>query len=163
MGSKRLKVGDVFAFPAGEGMVGCGQVVAMRGLPLVAIFHPRFSDPEPALEQVLASRVALVVETFDVLIKRGDWRVIGHGPAVPVPQLVFRVSIGSIDAVFLESYDTKTRRPARREEIGLVPNRTSISPKGVERMFLAVHGLAELDDSVRAHTLDSIAARAQLL
>jgi hypothetical protein len=144
-------------------MVGCGQVLEARnGIPLVAVFQPRFPEP-PAVWSVLASPVALVLETFDVQVKRGAWRIIGSGPPVAIPQLVFRVAIGGVDIPYLESYDGQRRRPAMPTEVSLVPNRTSVSPKSVERMFLALHGLAEPRERDRIHTIASIAARSGLL
>jgi hypothetical protein len=158
-----LKQGDVFAFPASDGMVGCGQVVEMRhGIPLVAIFEPRFLSGV-AVVDVMASPVALVVETFDVLIRRGAWRVIGSGPRVQTPILVFRVAVGGMDSQHLESYDCKKTRPALPAEVPLVPNRTAVSPKKVERMFLALHGLAEERPGDHVHTFTDVASRARLL
>lgn len=158
-----LVPGDVFTLAAKDGMVGCGQVLETeRGLPLVAIFQPRF-PATPAIPAVLASPVALIVETFDVLVERGEWQVIGAGPRVVTPLLVYRVAIGGVDSQCLESYDRRKTRPALPSEVPLVPNRTSVSPKAVERMFLALHGLAERRERDRDHTLEAIASRAGLL
>ena len=96
-------------------------------------------------------------------MKMGAWRVIGRGPVVTVPQLVFRVAIGSIHSIYLESYDGSKRREATPAEGAQVPNRTSVSPKVVEHMFLASHGLGHWDESYVPHTIEAIQARARLL
>jgi len=160
----RLRSGDVFRFRVADDAYGWGQILNVHGgCPLVAVFRPQFHENQRDTTTILSSPVALLVETMDALFRRGDWEMMGQGPLVEVPRLVFKVAIGTLDNVQLESYDRAVRRPARPEEIPLVPNRISVSPKGVERMYKALHGLAEPTDRDWPHAIESIRDRAGLL
>ena len=159
----RLNPGTVFAFPVAGEQFGAGQIIRPKPLLLAVIFRDLLRQPLPPVDEIVSTPPAFVVTTFDVLIKRGDWKVLGEAQPITLPELVFKVSRSTIDNIFLEDLDRTKGRPATREEIQHVPYRSSVSPKGVEAMLEALHGMRDWQAEYDGYTWEAITDRSKLL
>ena len=161
----KAAVGDIFQIPLDEARVAYGQVVAINTGPgplYVIIFGrawPRESNPDPAA--IVADKIELVAPTMDALIWHGRWPIVGnlHPDLTRVPFPSYRITIGSADRWYVESFDHKRRRPAQPAELERLTNPTSFAPIRLQNAIAAVHRLGPWDPAFDELTYESATQR----
>lgn len=140
----RSRTGDMFTLPVDEQRVAYGQIVHKTpgGLCWLAVFEGVGEvDREPEPDAIVASPLALLAKSFDVLIKHGQWQVIGHRQVDPtIPWPAFKVHTPSGWAV--QDYTGERMRPASAEEIDQLPLDVTVAPIRVEHAARALCGQA---------------------
>jgi len=137
----RLKQGDVFTIPLGDGRVNLGQVVAPhRGHAWYMTVFDGAEDPEVAARRDVTTKDPLFAAlTLDVLFDLGDWEVVGHAAVDPSAHLpAYKVSLGTPDNVVIEDLDGSRQRRATEVDMATIP-------------FRKTHGPVLLQHAVRAH------------
>ncbi|CAO1651117.1 hypothetical protein I6E81_00125 [Salinibacterium sp. NG22] len=162
----KIKVGDVFIIPAGDGRAGVGQVVGVYGKSdyYFAIFDtvvPLEVSDERAIE-ALKSPLLFLGLSLDAKIFFGDWPVVAHAevdPSILLP--AYKVSMGTIDNIHVIDYTGTRSRPATEAEVDLLEFRSTVSPVRFERALRASLGLEpwlELFDKLKPNELTTTAA-----
>ena len=141
----KLRLGDVFAVPIDESRVGVGQVVGMFGKNAyyLAIFDATAHDPDSIhVDRAISSRVMFLALSFDAKLAKGDWVIVGNNPVkegMPLP--AFKEALGAPDRVYVVDYSGERRRPARKDEAEVLPNRKVVAPVRLEKALRAKLGL----------------------
>jgi hypothetical protein len=110
----KVAVGDIAAIPVAPDVTYYAQVarIIIPGMILAAAYPTAAGTPLR-----VSGEPELIGVTFDVLIKRGDWPVVGRhepDPGLPVPVFVMRPSGPS--PAYLEDIEGRARRPATLDE-----------------------------------------------
>jgi hypothetical protein len=159
--SRRLKTGDVFVVPLGDGRAGVGQVVGSYGKDayFFAIFDAAFpaDEVERRANEVVREPVLFVALSMDAKIHAGHWTVVGSSPVpehVPLP--AYKEAVGSPTQFDVVDYAGSRRRPATQVEAATLPNRKVVAPVRLEKALRASKGLEpwlEIFDELRADHL----------
>ena len=161
MAVKRLKLGDVFTIPLGDGRFGVGQ--AVRTTPQDSVFmlvFDLFLDEESApvdLDELIAdAQMRLGAWAGSELVEIGRWKVIGNTvPREDFRRPAFKVAIGRPGNFYVEDWEMTRRRPATPEEATRLPLRTSFSAMAVEVALKGGLGLDKWYDQFDAMLLSS--------
>ena len=140
----KVRVGDIFAIPLGDGRFALGQVLAQRDPILyLGAFSGTVSDLASIRPAEVAQReLALAGNFFATLFERGDWPVLGNAPVRPgIPFPCYKVRITGKD--YVESWDGRTRREAKPDEVESLENRTDRAPVILANALKAMHGLRD--------------------
>jgi hypothetical protein len=149
---KKLKVGDVFLVPTGDGRAGVGQVVATYGSHsyYFAIYEAVF-PLETAADRVadaLSAPVLFLALSLDAKLYVGHWTVIGHAPvADDMPFPAYKVAVAAPDNIEVIDYSGKRHRPATELEAELLPYRNTVGPVRFEKALRAWLGLDPWDEA----------------
>jgi hypothetical protein len=143
------QIGDVFRLAIDSRRVGYGQIVGTykRDAYYFAIFEkPHERDESVDLQTVVNGEVALLALSFDALLSRGDWEVVGNRPP---PQLVWPVYAESVAPGVFDAVDHSgtVRRRVGATEAATLPTRSLVSPIRVQNAFRALHGIAPWNDA----------------
>lgn len=143
------KVGDVFLIPLDQKFAVGGYVISIREEAelYLAIMGQRTMRERADPQSILAETPALLTLSFDGKLHNGDWPIIGNLPdAVDhYPQPAFKIRRAG--TTFVESRDKRVRRPATKDELDFLQNRSVASPMIVEDAIRAHLGLSEWNDS----------------
>jgi hypothetical protein len=147
---RKYSVGDVFTVPVGSGLHGYGQIEAVLhegNAYWFAIFEPIESAlPSPeVIDTTLDQRPAFFAKSTDALLQRGDWQVIGNyavranfsKPAFKSGEKLFTPD----ERYWVVDVHNNRRKPATPDEVQLLENETSFSPKVLQLALEAYHGL----------------------
>lgn len=115
----RLKVGDVFIIPLGDGRAGIGQVVGMYGKVsyYFAIFDlvlPLSEAKERAVE-ALSGPVEFLALSMDGKLYAGHWQIVDRAPVredLPLP--AYKEAVASADHIDVVDYSGSRRRWANK-------------------------------------------------
>jgi len=163
---KRLKVGDVFTVPVGDGRAAIGQIVGVYGkrayyFAIYAAVFP-LEESESRVERALQGRLLFMALSMDAKIYVGDWIVLGSAPvdeAIPLP--AYKEAVGWPIRYDVVDYSGKRRRKATKAEAASLPNRTVVAPVRLEIALRADLGLepwVEELDELRADRVITSAA-----
>jgi Immunity protein 26 len=161
---KKPTVGDVFQIPINEGLVGHGQVIAQKLKSyLIVVFRTAYPhEGSPDVKGIVGDDIAFVGESLDALIWSGDWPIIGNATPdhsrVPLP--TYKVTIGSIDNWYVESYDGKRRRPAKPWELDSLQLQRVVAPVRLQKALQALHGVVPWDETYGLLKYDDYVRRA---
>jgi len=143
----KVKSGDIFTLPLGDGRVALGQVVGKykRSALYVIIFDT--GAPEDAvqsldLSEVTGTQPLLARMTFDARFRPGMWQIVGN--RTPNQRgLLPAFSFGSddYDGVQVTNFDGTRMRPARGNEATDVPRLVIDAPIALEKAARAHYGL----------------------
>lgn len=86
MKSIKVKIGDVFAIPLGNGEYAYGQIVDDSKYPCYIIYDLK-STVFPAIQEIVTRRIIILTYTVDVFIKSGRWPLLGN--IAPPSDIVF--------------------------------------------------------------------------
>jgi len=142
--AKRFEIGDIFRMSIDARRIGFGQIVGTyeRDGYYFAVFEqPHDVNETVDLELVIGGEIALLALSFDALLDRGDWEVVGNLPPPPVQWPVYREAIapGVFEAVDYTGHDRRRIDGARRRRFRpAVSLRRYVS----KRRFGALHGAA---------------------
>lgn len=147
MAIKRLKRGDVFTIPLGDGRFGLGQTVKV--LPHDEIFVVVFDevvDSEAPISDlaglVETAGLRLGAWTMSVLFEIDHWKLVGNVPVrEDFPMPAYKVAIDRPGNFYVEDWAHIKRRPATAGEVARLPTRSSFSPAAVEGALKAQLGL----------------------
>lgn len=148
----KLKVGDVFVVPTGDGRAGVGQVAAKYGKD--AYFFVIFDgliDVEASAERVLElveGSVLFLSLSMDAKLHAGHWTVVGNAPVrreIPMP--AYKVAMGKPGDYAVEDYSGVRRREATPLEADALPYRKVVAPVRLEKALRAHLGLLPWDDA----------------
>ena len=81
MAKLKLKVGDVFSIPLGNGELGFGQIVSLpdRDTLIIALFNFKQNDAEPIdINKIFNSEVLFLGYTLDAKLYHKHWVIIGN-------------------------------------------------------------------------------------
>ncbi|MCC3271715.1 immunity 26/phosphotriesterase HocA family protein [Arthrobacter zhangbolii] len=141
----KLKDGDVFKVPLGDGRAAVGQVISTYfSAHYVVIFDfvAQEDDIELNVTSALQSRPAFGGLTFDALFRPGRWQVLGNSVVDGRKFLpAYKTGASEIGNCVIEDFKGTRRRPATEVEEAIVPFRTTISPIILERAMKAHVGM----------------------
>ena len=146
MARPRLRVGDVFVVPTGDGRAGFGQIVAPyeKGFYFFAIFDLAVPlDEAPSrFTEGLAAPVRFLALSMDAKLYVGHWYVVANAPVDPtIPLPAYKLSVGSPTNLEVVDYSGQRRRRATRAEAASLPYRDIVAPVLLERALRASLGL----------------------
>ncbi|TMF42432.1 MAG: hypothetical protein E6I23_13550 [Chloroflexi bacterium] len=161
----KARIGDVFQIPLDSGRVCYGQVVAVNSGPgplYVVVFHRVWPlDAKPDMTAIVTDEIALVAPTLDALIWHGKWPVVGNRTPdlnrVPFP--AYRITVGSADNWFVETFDFRRRRLPEPGELEKLTNPFSVAPIRLQKAIGAINGLEPWDPTWDQLTYASVLAR----
>jgi hypothetical protein len=140
----KFSKGDLLLIPASEGKWAVGQVILkMRRNILLAVF-PEFIDSppgSPGANVTAHGKPELLVETMDLRIRDGSWKVFGNRPistGIDIPK--YKVPVGGGD-FFIQDINGNLERPATPDEATRLRGQKSFSPALVENAVRALLGL----------------------
>ncbi|MBH0099361.1 hypothetical protein I6E68_09435 [Salinibacterium sp. NSLL150] len=162
----KIKVGDVFIVPTGDGRAGVGQVVGMyrKSYYYFAIFDtvvPLEVADERAIE-ALKSPLLFLGLSLDAKIYLGHWPVVAHAevdPSILLP--AYKISMRTIDNMHVIDYTGTRSRPATEAEVDFLDFRLTVAPVEFEFALRASLGLEpwlELFDKLKPNELTTTAA-----
>lgn len=139
------QIGDVFVIPIDRERVGIGQVVGKHGGSdyYFAIYDWTGSPPGQAeLSQVLRERVLFLALSLDGKLHAKHWTIVGQ-EAIPgsIKLPAYKMSVGYPPQFFVVDHSGKLRRPAKAEEVEVLPYRTVVAPVRLEKALRAKCGL----------------------
>lgn len=153
-----LREGDVFEFDAPDGRRGYGVIIVGGGVPYVIILQGLHLSP-PSMAELEADAIALVGWTMDALVYHGRWRVIAHGyslrPDIPYPNYL----VGLSGEQVVTDFKGRFLGPPKEDELGVLDHKSSRSPIGYEKAFLALHGFGEWQESYEELTFEYVRRR----
>lgn len=153
----RLDVGDVFAVPLDDELVGYGQIVRRWGSSgghfYFALFEGCYRrDESPDLRLVLSQPVAILALSMDPLLVHERWRVVGRESidrdSLPWP--AYKLGVMPPGTFEVVDYTGERRRPATDKEVKALPFRTVVAPIRLERALQALCGYGEWKDAYEA-------------
>lgn len=154
MKAARLKLGDVFTIPTGDGRVGIGQVVGVSGpLFYFAVFDSVLEEDEAPvrLQLALQSPLLLLGLSMPAKVKVGDWKVIGKAPVDDRIRLpAYKEAVGFPPKYEVVDSTGTRRRRATDLEAEVLPYRKVVSPMYFEVAFQAHLGLTPWLDAFDA-------------
>jgi hypothetical protein len=136
------QIGDLFRLSIDTQRVGFGQVVGKyQG---EAYYFAIFEQPHERgqlvdIDRVLSEDIALLALSFDALLHRGDWEIVGNRPPRDVKWPVYAESVapGIFDAV---DHTGTVRYRVDATEADSLPRRSVVAPIRVQNAFRALHG-----------------------
>ncbi|MFJ8585983.1 hypothetical protein ACIRD2_15160 [Streptomyces sp. NPDC093595] len=143
---KKYGKGDVLVIPVGEENVALGQIVEKLrgGNVLLAVFSEllKTSDTVEVEKQRLDDPVFLV-ETMDLRIKEGAWRVAGNREVSSViPSPVYKVWVEPPGEFRTQDIHGTVGGPVGADEAAKLKLQKSFSPAVVETALRALHGFS---------------------
>ncbi len=143
------KVGDVFLIPLDDASAAGGHVVAIRENEelYVAIMGHLLRRDEQNSEVAIAGEPILLTLSFDAKLSNGDWPIIGNlaNFVHRYPHPAFKIK--HLGIISIESRDRSVRRPATKDELDILQNRSVASPMIIEDAIRAYFGLGEWVES----------------
>lgn len=140
----RYRQSDVFLIRVADGAFALGRVVVKSrgGNVLVAIYSDLAESQEAADPGRLSiSRPVFLVETMDLRIKDGDWRVVGNWtPPTELPAPVYKTQFEPGGDFFEQHIDGSIGRRLTADEAARLKTQKSFSPALVERAVRAFQG-----------------------
>lgn len=148
----KIASGDVIRMPLDEGMIGYGQVAAVKGKSAKAFYLAVFNNlydarDDPDLRQVVEDRIVFFAQTLDALLYHDRWQIVGNVGArsggFPWPAYVVSVAPGKYAVV---DHTGKIRRLATHEEREQLTNEITVAPIRLQKALRAYHGLEPWDE-----------------
>lgn len=140
----KYQQGDIVAIPIAETSVAFAQILMkMRRNIFIAVFFGAVSSLEsPDLESLNVDDPRLVVETMDLRVRDGSWRIVGRRtPAERLLNPIFKVPVGIGEEFHIQDIYGTVGRPASPQEVKRLRMQKSYSPAVVEKAARALHGL----------------------
>lgn len=141
----KLKDGDVFTVPLGDGRAAVGQVVSTYLSAHYVVIYD-FVAPEDNID--LDAADSLQTEplfgglTFDALFRPGRWQVLGNSVVDGTKFLpAYKTGASEIGNCVIENFKGTRSRPATEVEEAIVPFRTCLSPIVLEQAMKAHLGM----------------------
>lgn len=159
--AKRTKIGDVFEIPVSEKKKCCGQIVAkkdpafyMAGFDYITDLDFEINAPE------VVNRPVLFLGNFgDVLIRLGNWKVIGNVrpdlSRIPFPCYLVFESFQH----FAESWDGTKRRPATSDEVRQPDGRDFNGAACLEECLKSHFGIIAPTSKWDSFTIENVKSR----
>ncbi|MFD7231323.1 hypothetical protein [Streptomyces sp. NPDC059881] len=141
---KKYDKGDVLVVPVGDENIAVAQIVEkLRGNVLLAVF-PELLGAGAAVEvdALKLDDPIFLVETMDLRIKEGTWRVMGNreiSPEIPVPG--YKVWVEPPGEYRRQDIQGKVGEVISSEEAATLKVQKSFSPAVVETALRGLHGL----------------------
>jgi hypothetical protein len=147
----RVAAGDVFAIPVDEERAAIGVVVD-KFAPgcFLGVFEGFEKRDGAAWETAIQRPIALQAITLDLLLRNGDWPVVGKAarPANGIEYPLFKSMTSPPSSWEVIDYRMARVRRASRADVRDLPHHTSVSPNRVESAVRALAGLEVWDDSM---------------
>lgn len=159
------RVGDVFLIPLDDASAVGGHVIAIRENEelYVAIMGRRLPRNENDPEVAIGGEPVLLTLSFDAKLSNSDWPIIGNlADAVDrYPHPAFKIKHAG--TMSIESRDKSVRRPATKDELDVLQNRSVASPMIIEDAIRAYFGLSEWSESYNKRRAEYAAVSSELL
>ena len=137
----RIKIGDVFAIPLGNGEFAFGQIVA-NTKPECYVIYDYKSNDIPDLSLLISQKIIFLTYTVDLFIKNGNWRVLGN--INPPSNIIFpEYLIDTLNGYMVMDYTGKKLRFATDKEKTMLSTHKSVSPHLLETAVKARFGTGE--------------------
>lgn len=150
---QKLKPGDVFVLPTGDGRVGVGQVVSSGEQPqlyYLAVFEDILPE-DASVDRVLAATstpVLFLGLSMAAKFTAGHWTVVAQAPVVEHVGLpAYKETVGFPPVWEVVDYSGSRRRRATDLEAELLPYRKVVSPMYFEVALRAHLGLEPWNDA----------------
>jgi hypothetical protein len=141
----RYRQSDVFLIPVADGAFALGRVVvkASGGNVLVVIYSDLAESLEAVdLGRLSISRPAFLVETMDLRIKDGTWKVVGNWvPSTELPVPVYKTQVEPGGDFFEQYIDGRVGGRLTVDEAARLKTQKSFSPALAERAVRAFRGV----------------------
>jgi hypothetical protein len=128
----KVKVGDVFAIPLGNGEYGFSQIIDDIFQQCYVIYDYKsqvFPDPK----EIVKYKILVLTYTVDVFIQDRRWPLVGN--ATPSSDVIFpEYIIGSSENERVMDHHGKTIRKATEEDKKKLTHMTSVSPALLENI-----------------------------
>lgn len=159
----KLRDGDVFSIPLGDGRAGLGQIVGHYGESayFFAIFDSVVPEQEIPIkfQDLLAGPVKFLALSMDAKLHVGDWRVVAQAPIrADIPLPAYKEAVTTHDHIDVVDHSGTRRRRATKAEATSLPNRSIVAPVRLERALKASLGLEqwlEAYEELRPHGITS--------
>ncbi|MFJ2240983.1 hypothetical protein [Streptomyces sp. NPDC087859] len=141
----KYRQNDVFLIPVAGGKPAVGRVILkFGGGNILAVIYP--GRPETVenvdFSYLKRARPVFTIETMDLSIKNGTWRVLGNwAPAVELPIPVYKTQFEFGGPFFEQFIDGSTGRQLADDEASRLKKQKSYSPDLAEAAVRALQGL----------------------
>lgn len=165
MRAVKSKIGNVFGIPIADNRFCLGQIVADADPAHYMVAFDALIDSNNSFETKLIqdAQTLFVGAFFDSLIRRGDWKVLGHAEPdlTRIPFPCFKIRIGEHE--YVESWDRSRRRLAEPSETQFLDRRNTNGPAFLRDAVLAHFGKRPYEAKFDRFRPAHVTARANLV
>lgn len=137
----RIKIGDVFAIPLGNGEFAFGQIVANGSSKCYVIYDYKSND-FPDLSLLIRQKIIFLTYTEDLYIRNGNWKVLGN--INPPSNIIFpEYRVETLNGTVVIDHTGKKLRFATDKEKTILSTHKSVSPMILEKSVKARFGTGE--------------------
>jgi hypothetical protein len=135
---------DVFLIPVTESSAAVGRVVMkLKGGNVLVAAYPEVGADTVDLQKLSECRPALLVETMDLRLKDGKWKLLGkYSASADLGIPVYKVQLEPDGDFFEQMIDGSIGNRLTRDESARMRRLKSFSPAAVEMAVRALLGLS---------------------